>query len=182
MTDYTFWDCLKDYQILIGGMLGFLGVILALIYNSIQLRSQNRKEQFRERQKLRVALIEELKATQHALRYCASQLKEDYSPVSEFWVPTHNFDNVFNAHIGRLGSLTPREVRRVLNAYLSIKTYTASLVLHSRLSERARIDPRYVAIPIDRRKRLISMQESLCSPIAQALEALTKTQKEEKHS
>ena len=169
MTDYTFFTWLKGYQILIGGIIGFCGVIVALWSNAKQLRRQRLKERFYERQALRVALIEELKINRSSLTSSIDQLKEDFP---EFWMPTYDMDDVFKAFVGRIGVLTQREVSKVLRVYLSLRTYTASLFLHSRLSTRVQIDARYVPIPGKMRQRLAAMQQSLIGPLDQAIEAL----------
>ena len=114
MTDYTFFTWLKGYQILIGGIIGFCGVIVALWSNAKQLRRQRLKERFYERQTLRVALIEELKINRSSLTSSIDQLKEDFP---EFWMPTYDMDDVFKAFVGRIGVLTQREVSKVLPDY-----------------------------------------------------------------
>ena len=162
----------KDFQILIAGILGFCGVIVALLHNGKQMRTQRRKERFYERQMLRVALIEELNINRSSLVSNINDLKDNFPSTIEFWVATYEMNDVFKSFVGRIGVLTKCEVSKVLSVYLLLRTYRASLFLHSRLSERVKIDNQHVPVPGNRRRELIKMQQSLVRPLAQAIEAL----------
>ena len=169
----------KDFQILIAGILGFLGVVVALLYNAKQLRTQRQNERYYERQMLRVALIEELQINRSSLAANVKDLQKSFPISTEFWVATYEMNDVFKSFVSKIGVLTRREVSMVLSVYLRLRAYRAALFLHSRLDERVKIDDQHVPIPINRRQGLITMQQSLVGPIDRAIKALEKARNEE---
>ena len=62
------------------------------------------------------------------------------------WVPTYEMVDVYRSFINRIGLLSQPEVRKVMYAYLTLRAYTAALLLHSRTPETGDL-LRHVLVP-----------------------------------
>ena len=163
---------IEKYQPLTVGIIGFAGVIATLLINARQARIQRRKERFHERQALRVALEEELRSNRESLVTSLESLNTNTAldkerRIAEYWVPTDEIEDVYRSFIDRIGLLSQIEVRKVMNAYLTLRSYTAALLLHSRLPK---TDVRHVPISVKLAPKLI--QKSLLDPLDEAIEVL----------
>ena len=149
MTDYLTW--IENHQTLTVGIIGFLGVIATLWYNARQAGIQRRKELFHERQTLRVALAEELIINRgtfvKSIKSLDANTALDKGKGAEAnWVPTYEMVDVYRSFINRIGLLSQPEVRKVMYAYLTLRAYTAALLLHSRAPETGDL-LRHVLVP-----------------------------------
>ena len=176
----TIWTWIENHQTLTVGIIGFLGVIVTLCINAMLARTQHRKELCHERQTLRVALAAELKINREAFVNSIKSLDTNTAldkvrVTGEYWVPTDEMEDVYRSFIDRIGLLSQFEIRKVMNAYLRLRTYTAALLLQSRPLE---TDVRHVPIPSQMGPMLIEMQESLIGPLNEAIDALERARDE----
>ena len=174
----TVWTWIEDHQILMAGIIGFSGVMLTLWNNARQKRIQRRKERFHERQTLRVALAEELRINRQSFVESKKTLAT-HGP-GEYWVPTDEMEDVYRAFIDRIGLLSQVEVSKVMNAYLTLRSYTAALLLHFH-SRPLETDVRHVPVPAEMSPMLIKMQESLIGPLDEAIDVLERARDMDTH-
>jgi hypothetical protein len=160
---------LEQYQTLLVGGLGFAGVVITLLVNARQTRKQRREERLHERQTLRAALIEELRIIRGALIRETERGANDTSDADGYAVPTDAMDDAYRSFTDRIGLLSSEEVRTVMSAYLTLRTYYASLLLIG-----APLDAggQYIKVPRKNAQLLFGFQHSLISPIDEAIGAL----------
>lgn len=168
----TIWGWIQEHETLSAGITGFSGVIAAMVFNGWQARQQRRNEQRHERQTLRVALIEELKINRESLSGnvdTSKQSQEDSSGTIGAFVPTDPMDDGYKAFTSRIGLLSQSEVGKVMNAYLSLRTYYAKLFL---IGEPPHTGDRNVQIPPENIPLLTGIQEGLIEPIDEAIKIM----------
>jgi hypothetical protein len=113
----------KDFQILVAGVFGFIGVMATLFFKARIERDQWIDEQRHERETLRSALIVELKINKKAF-------SQETKGENGAFVPTSILDDVYRSFVPRLGILTDKEVAKVMYAYLTIRTHLQALYFH----------------------------------------------------
>ena len=171
----TVWTWIEQHQNLTVGILGFVGVIATLWINAWQVRRQRRKELCHERQTLRVALAEELRINRESFVNSMKSLEASRDQNSaeatglDFLVPTDEIEDAYRSFIGRIGLLSQTEVRKVMNAYIRLRTYNATLLLMARLPQPG---DRYARVPFQGVPMLTEMQKSLIGPLDEAMDAL----------
>jgi hypothetical protein len=134
------YELAKDFQSLMVGVVGFVGVIVTLWRNARLQRQLEERREDREAGALRTALIEELKQQREALRDTADSLATAQTSQDETQgslIPLERFDTVFRRSLERLGLLERREVSAVFEAYLPLPRLTWRL---RRLEELERLD------------------------------------------
>ena len=129
-----FWDCLRDFQTVIAGLVGFLGVVIALLWNSSADLRRRRDNEIIQANRLRASLVSELG---HIIDFMevGLQRSNDVDNHSDMLVPIANLDRVFVESIGRLGDLTSEEIRVVIGAYAQLDTYWSTLNFLGAVSE-----------------------------------------------
>lgn len=162
------WTWVQEHETLTVGVLGFVGVISTLWINAWQAREQRREERRHERQTLRAALIEELKINREALVGNTENI-DNISETGGYFVPTDLMDDGYRAFTDRIGLLSQAEVRKVMYAYLSLRTYNAKLFL---VGVPPHTGDRHVQVPAENGPLLSGMQESLIGPINEAIEVM----------
>ena len=182
MTACTVWTWIENHQTLTVGIIGFLGVIATLWNNARQAGIQRRKELFHKRQTLRVALTEELRINRESFAQSIKSLDANTAldkggVAGSYWVPIDEMEDVYRSFIDRIGLLSQFEVRKVMNAYLTLRAYTAGLLLQSRPPETG--TRRHVPVPSQMGPMLIEMQKSLIGPLDEAMNALERARDED---
>jgi hypothetical protein len=164
----TFWTWIQEHQTLTAGITGFAGVIFTLWFNAWQARKQHREEQDHERQTLRVALREELAIHLFSINENLKSLKEGKEKGGCF-IPTDPMDDGYQAFTDRIGQLSQEEVRKVMYAYLSLRTHYAKLFL---IGVPPHTGDRHVKIPAENFPMLSGMLENIIGPIEEAIEVM----------
>ncbi|MFP6757238.1 MAG: hypothetical protein VCC99_03340 [Alphaproteobacteria bacterium] len=168
----TLCTWIQEFQTLIVGIFGFVGVMVALWFNAWQAREQRREERRDERQTLRAALLEELKINREALVHNTGIVKEyvnDPSGTGSYMVPIDIMDDGYKAFTDRIGLLSQGEARNIMYAYLSLRTYNANLFL---IGKRPNISDLHIEVMAEDGPKLIVMQEKLIGPIDEAIEVM----------
>lgn len=156
----------QSFQTLIVGFLGFGGVIFTLWFNAWQARKQYSEKLQRERETLRVALMEELKIIRNSLRQNTSlEALDGHAGL----VPTDPMDDIYRAFTQRIGLLSASEVEKVMYAYLSLRTVTKKLFVIGRPHHSG---DHHVVVPAQSMPILQAMQTNLIAPIDEAIAAL----------
>ena len=98
----------------------------------------------------------------------------------ENWVPTDEMEDVYRSFIDRIGLLSQVEVRKVMNAYLMLRSYTAVVLLlsrHSRAPRPFETNIRHVPFSPEMSPKLMKIQESLIGPVDEAIDVLERARK-----
>ncbi|MGI9485651.1 MAG: hypothetical protein ACR2RF_07175, partial [Geminicoccaceae bacterium] len=125
---------IKDFQSLIVGIIGFAGVILALVVNAWLGRRDVREQRRHISSTLRVQLVEELRINRSSLVENIKEwegLSEDQKKTKGCFVPTKTMDDAYTSSLDKIGLLSEEEVSNVMYAYLSIRTHYNNLSLIS---------------------------------------------------
>lgn len=165
----SLWTLVKDFQSLIVGVVGFLGIIFTLWFNARQARRDREAELNQERETLRAALLEELKIVHASLERNKADRKEGKAA----FVPTDPMDDAYKAFTQRIGLLTRSEVQKVMYAYLTLRTFEAKLFL---IGTPVHTSDRHVQIPHENMSLFYSMEDSLVEPINDAIAAMENAQ------
>ena len=162
-------DFFERFQTTIVGVLGFAGVIIALITNAWLVRRGRLETLIQERTALRTALVEELRILKLSLEDGIQKLEEEgeYGGVI---VPTDPMSDVYNAFVPKIGMLTSQEVKKVMWAYLSVQEFRKNLVLLPGTTIR---DQHRVDVPQDSCAALIEMQKNLLPKLDDAIKSLS---------
>lgn len=115
---------LKDYQTLVVGSLGFIGVAITLFVNAAIPRQQQDRLRSHEANALRRGLVAELIEARKQLQR-RHRDEEDKQPY--ILVPKKRPPSVFAVSLPRLGLLTVDEVRTVLAAFGTIEDFTVTV-------------------------------------------------------
>lgn len=164
-SDMAFWTGVQELQVLIVGIIGFAGVMFTLSYTARQARKQRQEERRHDCETLRAALIEELIINRNALISHLEKVDES-SETRAYLVPTDSMDDVYRAFTDRIGLLSQAEVSKVMYAYLTLRTYGASLFLFGVPTQTS---PKHVEIPATNAMKLRKMTESLVGPVNEAI-------------
>jgi len=163
---------LYNFQNLIVGALGFLGVTVTLAVNAWLARRQRSEEREHERESLRTGLIEEFKVHLNGMQSNVQAMNkelEERQKYSSAHVPTDSMDDVYHAFVPRLGLLSVDEVREVLNAALSLRAFRANLFLYGSPADAGE---RHVSIPEKHAPNLIQGYENLIPRLQKTIETL----------
>ena len=115
-------DWLQQFQILLVGVIGFSGVCVTIWFNAKQSHLERRESLRIERRVLRIALLEELQQNRQIVSQAMQLRNSSRSESRVYGVPQVIFDDIYNQAIGRLGLLSRGEVRKILHAYLRLRT------------------------------------------------------------
>ncbi len=162
------WTWIEGHQNLTVGIVGFVGVIFTLWFSAWQAREQRRDERRHEIKTLRAALIEELKINRETLVFNLAKTNEA-SETTGFFVPTDCMDDAYRAFIHRIGLLSQAEVRKVMFAYLSLRTYNAKLFL---VGVPVETSDRHVNVPPQHGPTLSGMLKELIGAVDEAIKVM----------
>ncbi len=135
------YSVIKDFQSLLVGVVGFVGVIATLLVNSGLARRQHTRQVEHDATVLRLALRAELETIRDVLR---DWLETFDAPDGGkgFFTPLDSVTDVYERTLGQLGLLKEHEIRAVMYAYLPIRQLPEVLKLleqsHLSSTERAR--------------------------------------------
>lgn len=164
---------INDWQVLISGVFGFIGVWITLYSNARSARNQRNDERAHEREVLRVALREELTIFCDSLRHNRRDRLQGEQPegANFFFVPLDPMDDVYKSSLPRLGLLSSEEARKTLFAYLSVRAYLDGLFILG--GRRHTENDRLLSLPIKHAQTLAQMAGKLESDLERAICALS---------
>jgi len=165
------WCFVWQFQTLIVGGVGFIGVMATLAFNAWLARRQHDRAVSHEQTAVRVALHAELEALAEMYRDRIAMLGESEQGYTGANVPLDAMTGVYKSIISRVGLLSAAELRPVLRAYL----------LAEQLPERIRVladstvatAPGYVHIPIRYFATAVQLHRNYLSVIEQGITALS---------
>ena len=165
-------EWIQQYQTLIVGIFGFAGVVGTLCFNARLERRQRQQEIRHERGIIRTALAEELKIIRKAFEDSTGSI-ENVSETGGLLVPAWPMDETYRAFIDRIGLLSREEVRAVMDTYVSLRAFNASLFLFGTPTH---TNGRYIRIPSSKSKVLLDMMKGLIPKIEGALRIMEQAQ------
>lgn len=116
--------------------IGFLGVIIALIWSAWLSRRELRAKDDREARILRAAL---LAALRNMYRVIVEEINFIRDPVNNFtWVPLIDFFIIYRENLSKIGLLSTEEVNTMADIYFSYEKHASFIA-------------KYADAPIDRR-------------------------------
>ncbi|WP_292363964.1 MULTISPECIES: hypothetical protein [unclassified Methylophaga] len=108
---------IETYQTLIVGILGFLGVIATLIFNSKLSRDLRKDELKHERNSIRQALITELESLKGSFKDKSESVETD----QDWFLPKNIETGIYDVLLPQISLLTREEIKHVLHAYLLVR-------------------------------------------------------------
>ena len=151
-------DFVDRFQTLIAGIIGFSGVILALVGNALLARRQHAGQIDHERQILRTALRSELGAVRDSYLdriNTINQAQRDGNPG--VLVPLETMTDTYGRLLDKIGLLSEEEVRAAMEAYHLVR----------QMPERVRLLERQHATPDEVESRMAFVDGTLFTALCQ---------------
>lgn len=152
----------QRFQTILVGVLGFAGVILTLWYNARAVRRQGVRVLSNEQASICAALHAELTIRRDSIQKAIADFGANR--VGEIIVPIKPMSAVYHAILPRIGVLSSRKVRVVMDAYLTDDTLLRFLILSGKR------DGDYVSVNAKRVDDLKTMFESMLPHFERAIE------------
>jgi len=169
------FDCwyqfLKDFQTLVVGALGFLGVIYTLRVNSRLSREQHERKIEHEHEVLRTALSAELALIQKSFIQNSNTMDDEHG-VSDAFFPERVSTEVYQANLNKLGLLTAEQVSAVIKAYALAEEVPTRLRLLSSGHDNSYNKPGYIFIQQENYENAVNLYKALHPEIQKALNML----------
>ena len=137
-------DWLQQFQALLVGVIGFSGVCVTIWFNAKQSRIERSENMCIERRVLRIALLEELQQNREIVSQAMQLRKSIRSESRVYGVPQVIFDDIYKQAIARLGLLSRGEVRKILHAYLRLRT---GLMALDAIPDKYRVSDGFYEVP-----------------------------------
>jgi hypothetical protein len=143
MSKHDLPNFVLQFQTLIVGGLGFLGVMVTLFTNAALARRQHTRQIRHEANALRIALRAELEMLREAFRDRIATIAEAQPDRSHgVLIPLGTMTDVYERSIDRIGLLSIGQINAVLRAYILVRQMPERLELlarkHATEEERAR--------------------------------------------
>lgn len=161
----------ERFQTFFVGLLGFVGVIYAIIMNARLTRQQHERELIQERSALRAALIAELKGLRQTYEDRSNTLREGENGQSAL-IPEYVSNQVYSQLINRIGLLTAEEIEAVMDAYLLATELPVRLRLVAKDTAESAEHPGYIQVGYEFAEVAAKMHDSFLPKINTALAAL----------
>lgn len=127
MADPTWYDIFKDFQSIIGTLVGFGGVMYTLHRNARNVAAQKERDIEHERDALINALLAEVTIIDQRMKRDRDALDHQSATENNFLCPrAHKADGltrVYRDTISKIGLLTPSEANAIASAYSSYEAY-----------------------------------------------------------
>ncbi len=118
METSTDGNFIYQYQVVLVGIIGFVGVALTLIFNAWLTRKEHKDTVNHDRATLRTALTAELKEIKKEVRV---KIRDIEGQKGRLLVSTNPITDVYDNSIRNLGLLYNEELQHVMAAYICIK-------------------------------------------------------------
>lgn len=160
-----------DFQTLIVGVIGFVGVVYTLRENALLAKKQHERVIDHEKETLRAALVAELEIIYKSL----NGLAESSTPSQGAFYPEEIPHIVYKSLISKIGLLTSEEVGAVIKAYALVNELPARLKLlsvgHHQSFDRAS----YIFIQTEHVQTASGVCRNFAGAIVEAISALNKS-------
>lgn len=115
----------KDFQDIIGALLGFTGVVITLWYNGHAARVQERRIRKQEANAIRSAIKAELSNLENDFQSNFGKLSEEGPPYLK--IPVKHLADMYKTYLDRLYYLTPDEIAAIAMAYQVLDNVSAGI-------------------------------------------------------
>lgn len=124
-------DFIKQFQTLLVGGLGFLGVMATIATNAWLARRQHSRQVRHEARGLRAALRSELEIIRDSIRDRVTMIESSQPKQKEgIFIPLQDTTtDVYSHLINRIGLLSESEIRAVMRVYLLVRQMPERLAL-----------------------------------------------------
>jgi hypothetical protein len=123
-------DFIKQFQTLLVGGLGFIGVMATIATNAWLARRQLARQFHHDTNALRIALRTELEMIRDALRDRVMMIDSSQPKQREgMFIPLNMMTDAYSQLIDRIGLLSETEIRAVMRAYLLVRQMPERLAL-----------------------------------------------------
>ncbi len=165
------WCFVRQFQTLIVGGLGFLGVMATLAFNAWLARRQHARTVSHEQTVVRVALRAELEAIAESYRDRIKSLDEPEQKHGGAHLAYETMTSVYRSMVPRVGLLTAVQVRAVLRAYLLAEQLPERLKFLA--DDSSKPEPGYVYVPARNFVYAAQMHRNYLQDIDAAITALS---------
>ena len=173
----TFCLIVRNYQLLIGALIGFTGVILTQITNAYLSRRQIRDQRIHEKEVLQLALSKELSLIIATTMSNRAEINPDEmckNGTGGYMVPLLPLTIVFDANTSNIGVLDEKVVGPVIMAYQSHKQFLMNLHLFATEPQNIHLQGKFLNIPVENAAMVRSMHDSVLDHLDKGLDALHK--------
>lgn len=165
----------QDFQTLIVGALGFLGVIGTLWMNAYLSRKQHERIISHERKTLRIALHAELELARRAF-FGISTPSDDSNEDQGVFFPEYYSQAIYQSLISKIGILSLNEVSAVTEAHALIGELPIRLHLLSSGHHESFERPGYIYISTEHAETAMSIYRNFLPKIEHALKTLQQSE------
>lgn len=166
---FVLW-LVEEFQTLIVGVVGFVGVICTLLVNARLARKQHERQVSHQRATLRTALCAELEQIKGLFVDACGTAKSAGEENNSAYIPDQIRVQVFKDLGHQVGLLTTREVAAVIKAYALIEELPQRIriLATQHYDSSARVVPGYVCVSSAGMDTVAKMYESFLQPIEEA--------------
>jgi hypothetical protein len=173
------YDIIKDFQPIIGSMIGFAGVIFTLWYNGWKDRRLYKIKMEDERKSLAGALSAELEIIARSLKL-NSEMAQNANPRGTIYAQKNLYNPVcFNATVSKISLLPTSAAHKVIRLYAFLEDYNFRLLSVGLIDENE--DPiledrgtYYVVHGQEGHKRLATFHSGILNVVNEAIVELSK--------
>jgi len=165
------WCFVRQFQTLIVGGVGFLGVMATLAFNAWLARRQHHRTVAHEQSVVRSALRTELESLAEAYRDRIATLSEPEQRHGGANLSLDAMTGIYRSMVSRIGLLTASQVRAVLRAYLLAEQLPERLKFLA--DDFTKPEPGYVYIPSRNFVHAAQMHRNYLEDIDLAIAALS---------
>jgi len=166
-------DFVRTYQTIVAGALALCGVASGLIWNSHIARRERAAKTVHDRETLKVALVEQLRALKTSMDFRDQALGQE--KASTYALSDDPLTYVFRPLIDKLGLLPPDVLAKVLPAYLEAEHLPKSLRL-LQVEDAPAIMAHFIVIPRSNYERARYQHRTRAEDIGAAIVALERWQ------
>lgn len=167
------YSILFKYQTLVSGVVGFLGIILTLLFNGKMQREQRLEIRKAEKDAIIAAVCAELAVNKDVIQgvITSFQDKKD-SPGYCHMVSKRILNDVYKTNLNKIGLLSTKQSRSIISVYLAIERINDDLLTVSHWSKSKLYDD-FISIPTGKwASQAVNQIEPYITEIDNALTAL----------
>jgi len=138
---------LFKYQTLVSGVVGFLGIILTLLFNGKMQREQRTEIRMREKESIIAAVYAELSINKDVIQSLVASFQEKKDMPGYFhMVPKRLLNDVYMNNLNKLGLLSTKQSSSIINVYILLERLNDDLLTISHWSN-SKLHDDFIKIP-----------------------------------
>jgi hypothetical protein len=132
---FSWYQLFKDFQNILLGLIGFIGVIITLVVNAYLARATGAEAIEHQRKALRVALAEELRQIKTGLSERLEAFNDPHQPAAVLIAPMLATD-IYSTVVKDIGLLQPDQAQAVIRAYATVRRLDLNLASHNKVDDK----------------------------------------------